>query len=167
MKVYGAGYHLELTLANKQNLPLDKLAGTVLESLESGGAISTDNLEILENVEITPGRVRLVFGLGVVEGAVAGRLSTTSNVEPDARLSGRRSSTGEKLARQSSIKTDHDSTLGAMFRWATRDPLGIIEDYGVGEPTLEQVFLRFANQQERIDEQRDEAGEEKRKKRCC
>ncbi|CAD7959169.1 unnamed protein product [Amoebophrya sp. A120] len=42
--------------------------------------------------------------------------------------------------------------MSAVFRWCMDDPLQIIEDYGFGEPTLEQVFLKFAKEQETIEE---------------
>ena len=38
---------------------------------------------------------------------------------------------------------------------ADRASLGIVEDYPLGEPTLEQVFLKFAKQQEASDQEQE------------
>ena len=46
--------------------------------------------------------------------------------------------------------------LGHVFRrCADRASLGIVEDYSLGEPTLEQVFLKFAKQQEASDQEQE------------
>ncbi|CAD7968992.1 unnamed protein product [Amoebophrya sp. A25] len=51
--------------------------------------------------------------------------------------------------------------LSAVFAWCSEDPLHILEDYGLGEPTLEQVFLKFAREQEVLDARREEVRSEK------
>lgn len=43
--------------------------------------------------------------------------------------------------------------LGKIFQWATKNQFGIIDDYSLGQPTLEQVFLKFAKQQEALTEE--------------
>ena len=48
--------------------------------------------------------------------------------------------------------------LGPIFRWCReQERLGIVEDYSLGEPTLEQVFLEFAKQQEACDRREEGA----------
>lgn len=48
--------------------------------------------------------------------------------------------------------------LGRIFQWCNNDSMEIIEDYALGQPTLEQVFLKFAKQQEEIDEGQEGGG---------
>ena len=45
--------------------------------------------------------------------------------------------------------------LAPIFQWCVDDPLGILEDYALGEPTLEQVFLKFARRQELLEALRE------------
>ncbi|CAD7966528.1 unnamed protein product [Amoebophrya sp. A120] len=45
--------------------------------------------------------------------------------------------------------------LASVFRWCLENSMKkYIEDYGFGEPTLEQVFLKFAREQELLDAKR-------------
>lgn len=60
--------------------------------------------------------------------------------------------------------------LAPIFRWCVEDPLNIIQDYALGEPTLEQVFLKFARRQELLDAMRElmlAKKEQVKGKGCC
>ncbi|CAD7934701.1 unnamed protein product [Amoebophrya sp. A120] len=67
--------------------------------------------------------------------------------------------------KQNNSATDNDKPLqkimkrnikiSEVFRWVIKDELKIIEDYGLGEPSLEQVFLRFAKVQEEMDAEKE------------
>lgn len=62
----------------------------------------------------------------------------------------------------------HNIRLAPIFRWCVEDPLHVIEDYALGEPTLEQVFLKFARRQELLDLTRDSrTGGNGFCSRCC
>ncbi|CAD7944790.1 unnamed protein product [Amoebophrya sp. A120] len=66
------------------------------------------------------------------------------------------SSSGSGTTTRGSSRRDKNKVkLASLFRWCIEDPLQIIEDYALGEPTMEQVFLKFAKEQE-ILEQREQ-----------
>lgn len=99
------------------------IADATLDSLESAG-VRINKIVLLEGAAMSPTRVRLVFGLG------------HDDLEQDP----------------ASQDDDQSEQLAQIFRWCVKDPLGNIEDYGIGEPTMEQVFLRFATEQEEGEE---------------
>ncbi|CAD7959173.1 unnamed protein product [Amoebophrya sp. A120] len=63
----------------------------------------------------------------------------------------RRGSLAAKFMQKDKKRLLRQVNLAGVFRWCAEDPLNIIEDYSFGEPTLEQVFLKFAKQQEKDD----------------
>jgi len=42
--------------------------------------------------------------------------------------------------------------ISRVFHWCTKNAHGIVQDYSLGQPTLEQVFLKFARQQEALNQ---------------
>jgi len=47
--------------------------------------------------------------------------------------------------------------LAKLFAWCQADPLACVDDFMIGEPTIEQIFLKFAAKQEALDEAETQA----------
>lgn len=139
---YGNGYHLELLLdLKKQNTPSspDDLAWTVenvelrlIEALAAFSGLDPNSFHVMEKALFAEGRLKLVLGLESNKDDIA---QVTRITEGGSRKPMKR--------------------LGKIFQWCTANEFGILEDYSLGQPTLEQVFLKFAKQQEQLDERED------------
>ena len=110
----------------------------VLRSLEEKIG-KHEGVHVLEKRVFSPTKCRLVIGLGVgqlaQEGAESGRQTTTRVTVKNVKR--------------------HSIPLSRVFLWCLQDPLGCIEEYSVGEPTFEQVFLKFAEEQEVLEAKRN------------
>ncbi|CAD7924210.1 unnamed protein product [Amoebophrya sp. A120] len=115
-------------VAGKDELSVETVEMFLVDSLMSYNiGIPRGEIHVLEKTPISSARVRLCLGLGVhVDRAGAAAKGGQGN--------------------KSSLR------LSSVFKWCVQDPLKIIEDFGVGEPTLEQVFLKFAKEQELHDQ---------------
>lgn len=162
-RVYGAGHHLELTV-NVAKLGVSEreaLSDKLLASLRQAG-VDTSHIILVEFVVTSDTRARLTFGLGV-DKKRASDLSRTSlygtghvvptqaehEIEQENMRRNSRASISAGGPRLSEIQdaeiaekaATSATMLSKIFRWAVKDPLGAIEDYSVGEPTMEQVCV--------------------------
>lgn len=128
---YGNGYHLELLLdfSNAPGFQPGSVETDVISDLAAFTDIEVSRFLVMEKNAFTSTRVKLVLGLG-------------KNDKTKSPKSGK-----AKRIR-----------LGKIFTWCSLNSLGIIEDYAIGQPTLEQVFLKFAQQQEALEMEQDEGG---------
>ena len=121
---------------------LDARAAGIIESLAAYGVAPRESLHVLEAIKVSGSLAKIIIGL-------VQRSVDDMEHSPNATVttSGAESASGRGAA---SVK------LGHVFRWcADRASLGIVEDYSLGEPTLEQVFLKFAKQQEASDQEQE------------
>lgn len=93
---------------------------------------------VLEKNVFTETRIKLVLGLSPP--------SSSNNTSDNEGGSGLPKSKREKIRK---------IRLGKIFTWCNRNSMNIIEDYAIGQPTLEQVFLKFAKQQEELEIEED------------
>ncbi|CAD7934698.1 unnamed protein product [Amoebophrya sp. A120] len=176
-KMYGSGYHLELTvdlgkqepvvstdararpgataagaaMCNIENITADNVEQVVIQSL-------SQHLQVQEHADVNTA--------GLLEAGGATADTTTTSIAAKTPAGTERQQSYFKLLEKLSFsptrirlvlsfeKTDRIK-ISEVFRWVVRDQLNIIEDYGLGEPTLEQVFLTFAKEQEEADAERD------------
>ncbi|CAD7953833.1 unnamed protein product [Amoebophrya sp. A25] len=175
-QVYGSGFHLELILRNADAIFADEEEGPaasngsrrrssygnivmnarsagmshliqedassrpLVQSIQNflqsrgvnvGGGQGGLSITTLEKMPFGGGRGRLVLGIGVDQEA-ANPAAAQKAAENAAPL----------------------RVLSPIFEWCLTDSMGMVEDFSLGEPTLEQIFLRFAKQQELLDAMR-------------
>eukprot|EP00392_Amoebophrya_sp_AT5.2_P015334 g15536.t1 len=96
-------------------------------------------------------------------GPASQRGSRRTESEPQTLIGASSQLSSIRLQRRSSVSLKK-LDLAAVFRWCVKDtpgdqlvslsitdPVGVLEDYSFGEPTLEQVFLKFAREQEFLE----------------
>jgi len=165
--------------APKKKLTAENVEELILKSLQAGlstaqGVDEQPPFAVLEKVVINPKKVKLVIGLGVknIDEVVQQKEVSKKNIGPDhsaVDAAHHEDSEEEDVipsascsspTKKKKVDAKKKINLSKVFRWCLRDTFkehpefegGVhLEDYIVGEPTLEQVFLRFAKQQEDLD----------------
>ncbi|CAD7961804.1 unnamed protein product [Amoebophrya sp. A25] len=162
-ELYGSGYHLELILKDSDSIfdedeeastshrrksygekvnevrtsgveapegNVTPLITSIKDHLASHGMENVPSITTLEKMPFGAGRGRLVLGIGVDHTAACAGVGAADFAAKQGNLS---------------------RVLSPIFEWCLADSMGMVEDFSLGEPTLEQVFLRFAKQQEMLD----------------
>ena len=155
---YGNGYQLELLLntervastvqgaVDNRAVDLENVEDLVIANLcdyiwgENQANHESHDFKLLEKNIFTATRAKLVIGLGVIQSKT--RASNAGS--PKAARKNKKASTA-------SSEDGGKIHLGKIFQWCHANRLEIIEDYALGQPTLEQVFLKFARKQEELE----------------
>mmetsp|Transcript_9172 Transcript_9172/g.22484 ORF Transcript_9172/g.22484 Transcript_9172/m.22484 type:complete len:818 (+) Transcript_9172:518-2971(+) len=175
--VYGTGYHLELTLAGAEvdkELRATSIEGEQNQTAAGGNAVPGGAVAVQMGPRGGSQAAAKKTRSSKSSGSPGGTSTkSTSSIESKIVASLLKYETGAEVAKVrvlekmwftggktrlklvlglgQSLHEKRALNLAAIFQWILADPLKIIEDHSLGEPTLEQVFLKFAKEQEFID----------------
>ncbi|CAD7927180.1 unnamed protein product [Amoebophrya sp. A25] len=142
---YGSGYHLELLL------DLSSALGRPARDFGFGGGQeeARDQKVDLQTVEplILTSLQQFLSAAGAEQANKKATLTTSATLP---RVLERHVFSDTRLKITVGLETK--SRLGRVFRWCTENRHQVLEDYALGQPTLEQVFLSFARKQQAQDE---------------
>jgi hypothetical protein len=126
----------------------NRTANTVESTLDA----EQNRLQILVKVVFSKTRFQLVVGLGNNKNENSDTENSNTDIYYSNANSNNANSTlsGSPGVNKSAVSGSTVSTfirLGPVLKWCVANGMEIVEDYPVGEATLEQVFLQFANKQ--------------------
>lgn len=130
--------------------PDEELVEKIQKSLRQSGIFT----RVLKHLQCTPTRLQLTLRLTNGEADDKGHVKHHEKKFWEATAPKAHNSQWNGANATQMNKNDLNATaaisIASVFRWCEQDPLAVIEDYALREPGLEDVFLRFAAEQQRI-----------------